>query len=632
MLWAHCTEKDPISQPSALISSDLPLPSKTHRAMTPRVLSDVARVLHGASLVLTEMAKISGEVSSSRGATLARNMQQGYDKNHLRVSQQASLASTNAPRRYGSQEEESEGFIGNARNHVNVTIGHNVGQTYYADGSVRIASSDDPWKSVSNHHQDLTSTPSKPTQEAVPVPSSQLSRVLGFAALATQMAIGATGEALKRRFKVRDENVIGSNNLDSKNLILTDKSMDALASTLCRMRGAALKLGQMLSMADNNIVPAELSQALDRVRQQADQMPQTQLNKTMSSELGHNWKEKFSSFDKYPFAAASLGQVHRASIEKGNLEAEGHSVPTEGADVVVKVQYPGVAESIDSDIANLMRLVRWTNILPKGLYIDEVMRVARKELKAECDYENEAKMQSMYQELLTKSTHDNARMAEKFFVPKVFPNFSTNRVLVSEYVPGIPLDEVSQYDASVKNDVASQLLWLTITELFEWRFMQTDPNWGNFLYNAESGTIGLIDFGAARSFSTDFTDEYLRLVWGAAECDRDMVLDASVNLGFLTGEESEKMLDAHFAAAEAIGEPFSQDGIFNFAETDLTQRVGTILPVFGQERLRPPPEDAYALHRKLSGSFMACIKLGAKIECRTILKRHFESRWGVSRS
>jgi aarF domain-containing kinase len=467
--------------------------------------------------------------------------------------------------------------------------------------------------------------------ESVAVPSTQLARVMGFGTLATRLALGTVGELVRRQFdQIAEDN--------TKRAVLSDGNLDALASTLCRMRGAALKLGQMLSMADNNVVPPELTQALDRVRQNADRMPAPQLHETMATELGDDWRAQFLEFEDLPLAAASLGQVHRAKCPTRLGDAEradattDMSVDTDAApdDVVVKVQYPGVADSIDSDIANVMRLVRWTNFAPPGLYIDEVMRVARKELKLECDYVHEAKMQTKYRKLLMDAQDGgNAPESFAFRVPRVHPAFSTERVITTEFIHGVALDQVSSLSQETRDEVGASLLWLTMTELFTWRFMQTDPNWGNFLYEEETSTVGLIDFGAAREFSVEFIDQYLRLVWGAAEGDRELILDASIQLGFLTGDESQDMIEAHLAAAAVIGEPFACEGPYDFAGSDLTERVTSHLHVFGRERLAPPPEDAYALHRKLSGSFMACIKLGARIECRSLLQQHYEKRWGM---
>ena len=216
-----------------------------------------------------------------------------------------------------------------------------------------------------------------------------------------------------------------------------------------------------------------------------------------------------------------------------------------------------------------MRLVRWTNFAPPGLYIDEVMRVARKELKLEGDYVHEAKMQKKYRKLLVDAQDaGSAPEALAFRVPQVHQKFSTERVITTDFIHGVALDQVYSLSQSTCDEVGASLLWLTMTELFEWRFMQTDPNWGNFLYDDKTGTMGLIDFGAAREFSVEFIDQYLRLVWGAAEGDCDLILDASIQLGFLTGDESKDMIEAHLAAAAAIGEPFACEGLYDFGGSD----------------------------------------------------------------
>lgn len=144
-----------------------------------------------------------------------------------------------------------------------------------------------------------------------------------------------------------------------------------LADSLSRMRGAALKLGQIMSLQDDSFMPPALAQALDRVRQSADYMPMAQLEGQMKSQLGPEWRSLFRQFDDVPIAAASIGQVHRAVLNDGTI-------------VAVKVQYPGVAQSIQSDLNNLKTIISLANVLPKGLFIDQIIKVAGTELSAEC--------------------------------------------------------------------------------------------------------------------------------------------------------------------------------------------------------------------------------------------------------
>lgn len=124
--------------------------------------------------------------------------------------------------------------------------------------------------------------------------------------------------------------------------------------------GAALKLGQMLSLQDEHMISPEFQKILERVRQSANIMPIKQLNKVMEKELGSDWRSKFKEFEEQPMAAASIGQVHRAVL-------------LDGREVAVKVQYPGVEKSIDSDIANLRRLITTFSFLPRGAYLDSSM-------------------------------------------------------------------------------------------------------------------------------------------------------------------------------------------------------------------------------------------------------------------
>ena len=241
--------------------------------------------------------------------------------------------------------------------------------------------------------------------------------------------------------------------------VISEAQAERLAEGLCRMRGAALKLGQMLSIADESVLPPAVAAVLERVRTQADVMPRRQLERVMAAELGADWRVRLGEtssgggFVATPIAAASIGQVH-------------YSVLADGRPVAVKVQYPGVGDSIHSDLDNLQRLLVFSDVLPKGLYLDAMVEVAREELSHECDYVREADAQERFKALVGDDPD--------FVVPSVIRELSTKRILVSTWLEGMAIDQVVErgYPQAVRDRIARKLLKLTLKELFEWRFMQ----------------------------------------------------------------------------------------------------------------------------------------------------------------
>ena len=357
--------------------------------------------------------------------------------------------------------------------------------------------------------------------------------------------------------------------------------------------------GMCLTASDSKMLPPQIHEVLQRVQDSADYMPTWQRNKVLSQNLGSNWRDLFSSFDEIPMAAASIGQVHGAVL--GGSETR----------VAIKVQYPGVSDSIDSDLNNLSILLTASRLLPKGLYLEKTIANARTELAWECDYVREAEAARRFRSLL-------ADEASVYRVPAIIDHASTAQVLTMERMDGIAVTKVKSLTQVQKDWIGTQILRLCLREIIEFRYMQSDPNWTNFLYNARTNQLELLDFGASRDYPAKFIEPYIKILQAAAQDDRQSCCDLSIRLGYLTGHESKAMRDAHVDSILTLAEPFRESSpeIYDFQNQTITDRIRSLIPLMIRERLAPPPEETYSLHRKLSGAFLLCARLGSRINCR----------------
>jgi len=419
------------------------------------------------------------------------------------------------------------------------------------------------------------------------VPQSRTERVGRLGSMLAGIAGEAAIEALRRA---------AGRGAGDGSLVLTEANARRVADTLAELRGAAMKLGQLISLQGDDLLPPELTALLGTLRSQARFMPRDQLHQVLREELGREWQGRFAEFDEEPLAAASIGQVHAAQT-------------ADGRDLALKVQYPGVAESISGDVDNLGVVVRLARLLPPEVDVDELLGDLKRELAFEADYEREARNTERYAALVEGDPG--------VYVPGIHHDLSTRRVLASDRVYALPIEELRspEYEQERRDALGEKLVRLVFRELFEFRFMQTDPNFANYLYDPKHERVALLDFGASRDFDASFTESYRKLIVASVEGERSDVMAHGRALGFLTGSEPENVSAAFETLCALVAEPLCTAGLYDFADSDLSRRVRDHgLQMLVGEKLPRPPTDSIFLHRKLAGSFLLCAHIGARVD------------------
>ncbi|MFT6990161.1 MAG: putative unusual protein kinase regulating ubiquinone biosynthesis (AarF/ABC1/UbiB family) [Paraglaciecola sp.] len=418
------------------------------------------------------------------------------------------------------------------------------------------------------------------------IPKGRLSRLGKLSSLAGRVAGNMLAEGVSELAK--------GNRPKIKDLLLTPTNAMRVADQLAQMRGAAMKVGQMISMDAGDMLPAELTDLLARLRSDAKSMPEKELIVLIEAQWGEGWQKKFIQFPMQPIAAASIGQVHK--VITGDLKR-----------LAVKIQYPGIKQSINSDVDNVATLIKMTGLLPKGLDIKPLLTEAKKQLHDEADYALEARYLEQYAAVIEND--------EAFIMPVLDKEFSSDTILAMSFVDGIPIEQLVDAPQETRDQVMSQLMRLFFKELFDFQLVQTDPNFANYQYNQDTQKIVLLDFGATRIYSPQMAESYRQLMQGASHHDKAKIRQAVLDIGLIRQDLPEKIQQNITDLAYMACEPLYGESPYDFAKSDLSSRLQHQGMQLGLEKqyAHTPSANAIFLHRKLGGLFLLAIKLKAKV-------------------
>jgi predicted unusual protein kinase regulating ubiquinone biosynthesis (AarF/ABC1/UbiB family) len=400
-------------------------------------------------------------------------------------------------------------------------------------------------------------------------------RVFKVGELATSVGSSYLWEALKSPFRSagkREQSLLDTHIRNAMRIVESSKEL----------KGAFMKLVQMLSMRDD-ILPGEALKVLSVVQSQVPPMAYNEIRDQVKSELGKAPEQLFRSFDKEAFAAASLGQVHRAVLKSGEA-------------VVVKVQYPGVEETVQQDLSNIKALLQvftriGRDVMRQNIDQSEVYQELEERLHEELDYINEAKNIALFQQMF--------RADRDVLIPEVYPQFSSRRVLTMSMLEGYPFADVLKpgVDQQTKDWVALKYFRVTWRQIFEFGTLHTDPHPGNYLITFHP-KIAILDFGSIRIFPENIRAGYHDLAAAILRRDTAAMAEICVRLGFLDPADDPTPM---IRILDVIFEPVLVDKKYDPRSYDSLEKGMEIASIGFEHRLFKAPGHRIFLTRALIG-------------------------------
>lgn len=381
-----------------------------------------------------------------------------------------------------------------------------------------------------------------------------------------------------------------------------------IAKSLSSLKGAAMKAGQLLSLDLDNYFPPEAIEVLSQLQNAATAHPYSEIEKIINAEIPNERRSLITSINQTPLGVASIGQVHKARYMN--------------KDIVLKVQFSEVADSIDADLKILKTLATsFCQMTGRKMNLDPLFKEFRSILEQELNYESEAKFQKQFFERIKKL---NTTTPCQYRVPEPIEELSNRRILSMSFEKGLTLRQwLSLNPAQAdKHTLAVAILDLYFHEFFEWGLVQTDPNWGNFLVDASGKDISicLLDFGATRQYSKDFILNYINLLDAAATNQSEKLRTLSIDFGLIDPRESEEAFKAFETMLKTAIKPFFVSRAkgsphFDFSDRNHTLESQTAVKSLSDHLIySPPPYSIIFLHRKLAGVYSILKSLNANLD------------------
>ena len=297
---------------------------------------------------------------------------------------------------------------------------------------------------------------------------------------------------------------------------IQEKTAEQVFKVLGELKGGAMKFGQALSVFEAAL-PEEIAkpyrETLTKLQESAPPLPTRVVHKVLAKELGEDWRDNFANFEDQPTASASIGQVHKATWKDGRA-------------VAVKIQYPGAAEALISDLNQIQRFAKIFQLVMPGLDMKPLLEELRARIIEEVDYRYEAEAQQKYSEV-----YDND---PDIAIPKVV--MASDRVLVSEWLEGTPLSKIiASGTQDQRNNAGMKLARFHFTSPDRAGLLHTDPHPGNFRL-LEDGRLGVLDFGACNRLPDGFPEPMKNLLKHALDDDAIALYEGFKKDGFIMAD------------------------------------------------------------------------------------------------